>query len=416
MKKTAIIVMLVFGIRCAEAQTLSYREFIDSVVANNQGYRAEQLNVPMSEAQLKASRSIDNPSLSVEYGNNSDWGIQMGQSLDIGVSQPITFGVVKARKQVAASERDIAVSNLADYLLNLKAEASAAFIDALLKREQAEIAHQTYENMQQLASGDSLRFVKGDISELDMLQTRIEARMSRQDYLAAQSEYSDALVTLDLYCGHPARGTRAVAGQLNVPGRDYTIAELTDIALRQRPDLQGARQSIRLAESQAQLTRRERLPEAEVSLGVSLNSRVRNEEAPAPEFIGYSAGLSIPLPFSNANKGSIRASQLAVQQSKLQADAIQNQAVSEIMQAYNRYRLARHNAETYTSELVRDAETILQGRLYAYQRGETSLIEVLSAQETYNDVRKSHAEALHQCMTAWVQLQRSTGTSDISIE
>ncbi len=417
MKKTSTItIVLLLGLSCTKAQTISYREYIDSVVANNKGYRAEQLNLPMSEAQLKASRSIGNPSLSVEYGNNSDWGIMMGQSLDIGLSQPITFGVVKARKQVAACERDKATSDLSDYLLNLKAEASTAFIDAILAREQAAIARQTLENMEQLATSDSLRFAKGDISELDMLQTRIEARMARQDYLAAQSEYSDALVTIDLYSGRPERGTQGVAGELATPGKEYSIGELTDMALRQRPDLQSARQSIQLAESQSRLTRRERLPEAEVSFGVSLNSRVRNEEAPAPEFIGYSAGLSIPLPFSNANKGSVRASQLAVQQSQLQADAVENQVVSEIIQAYNRYRLARRNAETYSSELIRDAETILQGRLYAYQRGETSLIEVLSAQETYNNVRKSHAEALHQCMSAWIELQKATGTAEFAIE
>ena len=173
MKKIFIILISFFSFQLSIAQTLSYRQFIDTVLSNNQAYRAEQLNVPISEAQFKAARSVQNPSLSVEYGNNGDWGIQMGQTLDIGLSQPITFGVVKARKQVAAGERDIAASNLDEYLLNLKAEATASFIDALLARDLSDIARQTFENMQSLASGDSLRFAKGDIAELDMLQTRI---------------------------------------------------------------------------------------------------------------------------------------------------------------------------------------------------------------------------------------------------
>lgn len=409
MKKIFIVLLSVLSFQTTVSQTLRYRPYIDSVMANNQAYRAEQLNVPISEAQLKASRSIGNPSLSVEYGNNSDWGIQMGQSLDIGLSQPITFGVVKARKEVARAEKELATNNLDDYVLNLKAEATKGFIDALLARDISDISRQTYENMQSLASGDSLRFAKGDISELDMLQTRIEARMSQQEYLAAQATYRDALVALDLYTGHPERGTSGVEGQLGNIGKDYTIGELTERALAHRPDLRSAQQSVALAESQVKLTRRERLPEAEVSLGVSLNSRVRNEEAPAPEFIGYTAGLSMPLPFSNANKGSLRASRLAVQQSQMQADAMQSQVVSELMQALNRYKLAKRNAETYSSELVNDAETILQGRLYAYQRGETSLIEVLAAQDTYNEVLRGHAEAMHECMTAWVELQKATG-------
>ena len=415
MRKASVISVLLLSIQGLFAQSLTYKPFIDSVMNNNQAYCAEKLNVPISEALYKASKAIQNPSLSATYGNNSDWKKQMGQSVELEVSQPITFGVISARKQVAKNEAKIASTNLDDYLLNLKAEASVSFIEALLARDLSQIAYQTYQNMQRLASGDSLRFVKGDISEYDMLQTRIEARMARQDYLSAVAAYHNNLVTLDLFAGNPTRGTKAIEGQLANPGKEYTIAELTEIALMHRPDLKSAQQSVSLAESQARLVKRERLPEVEVSLGMSINSEVRNEIAPAPKYTGYTAGISLPLPFSNANKGNIKASQLSIQQSQLQAEALENQMVSEIMQALNNYHMARRNAKTYTEELIHDAEKILQGRIYAYQRGETSLIEVLAAQETYNDVRKNYAEALSQCMTAWIELQKVTGLLEIEI-
>ena len=415
MRKTFVISVLLLSIQGLFAQSLTYKPFIDSVMNNNQAYCAEKLNVPISEALYKASKAIQNPSLSATYGNNSDWKKQMGQSVELEVAQPITFGVISARKQVAKNEAKIASANLDDYLLNLKAEASVSFIEALLARDLSQIAYQTYQNMQRLASGDSVRFVKGDISEYDMLQTRIEARMAQQDYLSAVAAYHNNLVILDLFAGNPTRGTKAIEGQLGNPDKEYTIAELTEIALKHRPDLKSAQQSVSLAESQARLVKRERLPEVEVSLGMSINSEVRNEIAPAPKYTGYTAGISLPLPFSNANKGNIKASQLSIQQSQLQAEALENQMVSEIMQALNNYHMAQRNAKTYTEELIHDAEKILQGRIYAYQRGETSLIEVLAAQETYNDVRKNYAEALSQCMTAWIELQKVTGVLEVEI-
>ena len=415
MRKAFIISVLILSIQGLFAQSLTYKPFIESVMSNNQAYCAEKLNVPISEALYKASKAIQNPSLSATYGNNSDWKKQMGQSVELEVSQPITFGVISARKQVAKNEAKIASTNLDDYLLNLKAEATVSFIEALLARDLSLIANQTYQNMQRLASGDSLRFVKGDISEYDMLQTRIEARMAQQDYLSTVASYNNCLVALDLYTGNPTRGTSAIEGQLSNPNKDYTIAELTEIAQRNRPDLKSALQSVTLAESQARLVKRERLPEVELSLGMSINSEVRNEIAPAPKYTGYTAGVSMPLPFSNTNKGNIRASQLSIQQSQLQAEALENQMISEIMQALNNYHMAQRNAKTYTEELIHDAEKILQGRIYAYQRGETSLIEVLAAQETYNEVRKNYTEALSQCMTAWVELQKVTGLLEIEI-
>ena len=409
MKKAFFISILILSVQGMFAQSLTYKSFIDSVMSNNQAYRAEKLNVPISEALFKASKAIPNPSFSATYGNNSDWGIQMGQSVELELSQPITFGVISARKRVAKNEAKIASTNLEDYLLNLKAEATVGFIETLLARDLSHIAYHTYENMQRLATGDSLRFVKGDISEYDMLQTRIEARMAQQEYLSSVASYHNALVALDLYTGNPNRGTSDIEGQLANPDRDYVLAELTDIALRHRPDLKSALQSVSLAESQARLVKRERLPEVELSLGVSINSEVRNEIAPAPKYTGYTAGLSLPLPFSNVNKGNIKASQLSIQQSQLQAEALENHMISEIMQALNNYHMAQRNARTYTEELIHDAEKILQGRLYAYQRGEIALIEVLAAQETYNQVRKNYAEALSQCMSACFGRSRVRG-------
>lgn len=415
MRKAFVISILILSIQGLFAQSLTYKPFIDSVMNNNQAYRAEKLNVPITEALYKASKAIQNPSFSATYGNNSDRKMQMGQSVELEVSQPVTFGVISARKQVARNEAKIASTNLDDYLLNLKADATASFIEALLARDLSQIAYQTYENMQRLATGDSLRFIKGDISEYDMMQTRLEARMAQQDYLSAVASYNNSLVTLDLYTGNPNRGTSSIEGQLANPNKDYTIVELTEIALKHRPDLKSAQQSVSLAESQARLVKRERLPEVELSLGMSINSEVRNEIAPAPRYTGYTAGISMPLPFSNTNKGNIKASQLSIQQSQLQAEALENQMISEIMQALNNYHMAKQNAKTYTEELIHDAEMILKGRLYAYQRGETSLIEVLAAQETYNEVRKNYAEALSQCMKAWVALQKVTGLLDIEI-
>ena len=413
-KITACLLLCIASFRVC-AQSLTYSEYIDSVIEYNQAYRAEKLSLPISESMLKASRSIPNPSVSVEYGNNSDWAIAMGQTLDVGLSQTITPGVTAAKKRVAKSELDMVGTALDEYLLNLKTEATKVFIDALLARDLLSVALQNMANMRSLAYGDSLRYAKGDISQLDMMQTSIESKIASQEYGEALADYRNALLALDSYVGNPRRGTKSVDGTLVCVDMSLSMAELRETALQSRPDLRSSQQAVALAENQKRLARRERIPEFELSLGVSLNSRVRNEEAPAPEYVGYSAGLSLPIPFSSANKGNMRAAQLTVQQAELQSEAAVAQAETEIMQAYNNYILAKQNAQTYTAQLIADAETILNGRMYAYQRGETSLVEVLAAQQTYGEVRKSYAEALHRCMTALVELQKSVGRIDITL-
>ena len=79
------------------AQTLQYSTYIDSVMARNTGLSIARLDVAASQADLENARVIQDPSLSIEYGNNSDWLIAMGQSVSVGLSKSISLGKIAAR-------------------------------------------------------------------------------------------------------------------------------------------------------------------------------------------------------------------------------------------------------------------------------------------------------------------------------
>lgn len=50
----------------------------------------------------------------------------------------------------------------------------------------------------------------------------------------------------------------------------------------------------------------------------------------------------------------------------------------------------------------------------ATKEAESSILEVLNAQRTYNDVRKDYYQALADNATALIELERKTGIWDIS--
>ena len=157
------------------------------------------------------------------------------------------------------------------------------------------------------------------------------------------------------------------------------------------------------------------MPDIDLALGVNYNTRVLNEEAPAPEFIGYTVGIGIPLPFSSLNRGEVRSSRYKMQQARIQTDIVRSQAQTEIIQAYNNYRSALSRLSDYNTVIISNAQQVLEGKTYAYMRGETSLLEVINAQHTYNEIQQSYAECIHDCMTAWVELERAAGIWDISL-
>ena len=152
-----------------------------------------------------------------------------------------------------------------------------------------------------------------------------------------------------------------------------------------------------------------------ISLGGSYSSTVKNEIAPAPSFKGFTAGISIPLKFSGINKGEVRAAQYAVAQSEKQYEAIELQIDSEVAQAYQKYVTACRQIEQFNTGLLDDAKMILEKKIYSYKRGETSILEVLNAQRTYNDIQANFNETLYNCAVALVELERACGIWDIEI-
>jgi cobalt-zinc-cadmium efflux system outer membrane protein len=163
------------------------------------------------------------------------------------------------------------------------------------------------------------------------------------------------------------------------------------------------------------LARASRAIDLGLSIGGGYSSEVKNEIAPAPAFKGITAGISIPLKFSNTNKGALRAAQTAAAQSELQYEAVELQISAEVAQAYHKYRIVCRQVEQFNTGLLDEAEVIFKKKKYGYERGETSILELLNAQRTYNDVQINYTETLYNCAVALVELERACGIWEVEM-
>lgn len=111
------------------------------------------------------------------------------------------------------------------------------------------------------------------------------------------------------------------------------LADLISTASMNRADLVAAMKNKEVASRALKATRRERNTDVDLSIAVSKNARVHNEEAPAPPFTGVTAGIAIPLKFSNFNKGTVRAA--------VSVNSRPRRSISRLCCRYRR-RLCRH--------------------------------------------------------------------------
>ena len=393
---------------------IDYKSYMEMVLKQNLGYAAEKLNVSAAEANIRAAQIFNDPELSMEYADNSDRSMLMGRSYSAELSKTFSFGKRSAGIDLARSEKELNEALLEDYLHNLQAEATLTWLDALKQGELYKVRENSYQSVRQLAEGDSLRHSLGKITYTDALQSRLEAGMVYNEFLVAQTELYNAYSSLSLWTGSFDRSTPyKPVGNMNREPRIFDAEQLVQIALENRADLVAALKDVDVAKKELKVIRRERNLEFDLAVGYNYNTEVKNQEAPAPQFNGITVGMTIPLKLSNLNRGAVKVAEYRMQQAELNYRQAELDVELSVIQSLNYYRAMCEQIARYNGGMLQDAEAVITGKIYSYQRGETSLLEVLDARRTYDDLQAQYIEVFYEYLSALVNLERSAGIWDI---
>lgn len=391
------------------AQPVNYQQYMQAVARDNAALMAEKYNVEIAAANLQAARVFNDPELSLAYSDNEDNTLMMGRSYEAGLSYGVSLGGLRrARIGVAATEQELTQAALADYFRTLREEATVVWSEAWEARERERILRSSYETMQRIAAADSLRAALGDIRRTDAMQSSLEALTQKGDWMQAHADYLNALAELSLFAGGLPVGDLAEEG-LPLLAPDAAPGRLMEIAEQNRADLKAAELSHTLSQKNLALVRASRAMELGFEVGYSYNTEVRNEIAPAPAFNGLTFGVSIPLKFSSLNRGERAAAEVSVSQAEHYLQAARQAVRTDVLQAWNAWQAACEVAEHYSTQIVADARTIRDGIEFSYTRGDASLLELLTAVRTYNDVALSAAEAQAARLAAAAHLQAALG-------
>jgi cobalt-zinc-cadmium efflux system outer membrane protein len=329
------------------------------------------------------------------------------QTIELGRKRK--YRILGARQSFAA-----AAATLEDFLRNLKLDASAAFADALATTRSAEQKRESAGALSRLADAQRERQRLGDISQADMLQTQVEERQFQNEVLAAEAEAQRASLALNDFLGREAGQANLVAkGNLEVAVREFDVPALMAEALQSRPDLVALRQARDAAQSNTAEERAKRIPNVDVGANWTHSSSSQNSIAPSPEFDSVGLSLSFPIPLWNRNKAAIASARYAAEQAQKQLESAELKAEVQIRQAAGLYRSAVERVRHFQSGILRDAAQVLEAKRFSYQRGQSTLLELLDAQRTDNSVRAAYNDALAEQAKALIDLERAAGKTEI---
>ncbi len=378
----------------AAAQRTALQHNVDLVSA--------QAQVEVAIAQLHTAREFPNPSLSLSTakiatdgtGNGTATGNRfLDRSYDsvVALSQLFEIGKRRPRRDAARAGQSVAEAQRDDVRRLLLQSVSQAYVAALEAQEESRALAQSAASLRREAGLAATRLSAGDIAATEKAQIEITAGQFELAAAAARRAAISAVVVLEALLGEPEP-----AGQ--TPLAD-TLASLplppilsVDAPIHIRPDLVAAEAGLAKAEADFVLQKRGPMPD------LTLSAQFEHNPPAQPNTVGL--GVSLPLPLWNRNGGGIRVARAARDQAQAQLDKVRVQAVAEVATARAALDEASGRASAYVKDLLPKSAQVAETVAYAYEHGGASLLELLAAERSDNDIRLSSSRALADAASA----------------
>lgn len=394
---------------------INFNTFYRRTAGRNLQYAAQLYNINITDAYLIQAGISPDPVLSAGYYNNGQTRLATGLGFSAQISKTVELGGKRrARINLAISQAELQKASVADFFRQLRADAAINFLEGMRRQKTYLIQRTNYDYLRQLAIANQIQFELGIITEVDAIQARVEAEKSLNAVTQADADRVTAFLNLQLFTSSAGRDSlRLPLGNTNRFERNFSLEQLIIEAHNNRADLLAARKGQDVACKALQLAKANRMMDLDIAISNVFAGPIKNIIEPTPSYNTVGVNLAIPLKFSNSRNRDWQVASLQMQQADLQYKQIELNLEVEVRQAFEQYQAQSRQVKRFNSDLLGRAQRVLDGRIYAYRRGSASLLEVLAARQTFNDLQLSYNEVLINYASALVNLEKAVGIWDI---
>lgn len=412
---------------------------VEFALSNNRSLRADLEVIGQAKADLVQAGLLSNPILSImtgfpEGGGRAD--IAFGLSKDLA-----DLWLIPSRKRAAQAMVQQRVLSFTDTAIALLAEVKTNYYALQYQSVATDLQQQNLRILQESMEIAQARLRAGDTTQLDVNLVRARYVEAENDLLQLRADYRLTQRTLMRLMGVSRAPDDWSAEPLpsDVPSAKLSTdeADLVEVALLQRLDVQAARWEVEAALAEFEQQRRRVIPS--LSLGLS-GERFERRASPdrdvladtarasiasgtltAPEIqsaserrqersqeIDFILGPSIevPLPIFDQNQAQIAKAQFRARELQQRYEEMEQRVAEAVRAAFTQRRLAEDRTRLYHDTLVPLQEANLELARIAYQAGRESILTVLLAQESLIQTRLAYAAAVRNLSISAANLER----------
>ncbi len=277
-----------------------------------------------------------------------------------------------------------------------------AYVAALLAGENAHILNESAGMLRHETQIAQARLKAGDISDSDEKQIENNADVFELQAKSAEAAAVQARIAVEILLGveQPAgRWTpKNILAQMAVtppPSGSKTNAL--------RPDVQAALADLNQSKSDLKLQKAMRISDPTFAFLVEHNPF---GGAFPDDTVGI--GVSFPLPLWNWNRGEIKSAQATVDKNTQAFAKAKAQAVADVASDRSEFMEASERLQRYQNQIVPKSQKVRESVAFAYEKGGSSLVDLLEAERADNDARLATAQAFADTANAVADLKAAT--------
>jgi outer membrane protein TolC len=368
-------------------------------------------------------------------GGGNPFGVANQFTGALSLRQTLYNGQAFAAVQGAQTLKDLNQTALDRQKRVLVNEVRQAYYDALLAREQIDVAQQGLERAQETFQEVAQQVSAGTVPKSERLSAEVERANRETQLVQARSDYASALDGLKQTMGIEADAAIRLTDDLDADRRgqyvEVSVQSAVDRALEQRADLERARLNAELQEVRKETEQARYFPTVAAVADLSMSGRVPSDRTsvisdPTDPFEfdtqtrgvfadsywnpSFSVGLELSWTLFDGfqRRSSIEQQEVAVQRAELQVSQLRQSVRIEVQRALRNLEAARQRIRSQSTNL----ETARTNYRFAQQRlgqGVSSPLRVREASRQLDQSRLNYLQAVRDYLSAKSAFEAAIG-------
>ena len=402
---------------------LTADEAVRLALENNGEIQALRQETEAARALVRQAGLRANPKIATS-GAREIGGMGDSQLMVEGMLPLELGGRRAARVRVARAELEIRRLALANQERLLAAEVRSKFGDALAGIKKLDLIERILANTRQGYEIIAAKVTEGRTAPLEQNMLLVEVNRLRSLRETAEGRTETAMFELRNLIGmKPEEPLRLRDGDFDdLLAALPTIDEAVAGALRERPDLQGARALEALAAARIEQARAEGRIDASLTAGYQ---RMRSgfplsgvDEAgnlsPIENRMNFfTFGVEIDLPIRNRNQGAIEAARFEREAARRRIEFGELTVRREVNAAFARYNRAVRALTIFQNGVRDQANANLQVVWQTYELGSRNLSEYIAEERRFLDVENELVDAALETYSGRLEILRATSAPEL---